>query len=78
MDLIKIEGLERGHFTAMWILWVVMFFLIEGLAVITDGPSRATLSSHVRDFMRVAPWRQYVGWLVMITLTLHFLWDLNE
>lgn len=69
---------ERWHFTVAWITWIVLFGIIEAWAIFGEAP-RATLSCHIRDFLRHQPWWVVaLGWVLMIALTLHFLVDLKD
>ena len=68
---------ERWHFTVAWLTWIAAFFVIEGWAIFGSAP-RATLSNHIRDWLRHQDtWVIVLAWLFMIALTIHFLIDLK-
>jgi hypothetical protein len=72
-------GTERWHFTVAWLIWIGLFFIIEGWAIIQDTARRPTLSNHIRDFLdHQPPWVVALAWVFMIWLTLHFLIGLRD
>jgi len=72
------QTLTQNPFTIAWIGWIALFFIFEGLAVWSDV-QRATLSSHIRDWLSgQATWVVIVAWVFMLALTAHFLVDLNR
>ena len=69
---------ERWHFTVAWLVWIALFFVIEGWAIFgkADG---ATLSNHIRAWLRNRPsWVIVAAGVFMIALTWHFLADLKR
>lgn len=71
-------NLTREHFTGAWLVWIIMFFVIELAAVWSDA-HRPTLSNHIRDWLRAQSTMIRVSaWVFMITLTFHFLWRLKD
>lgn len=71
------ELLIRNPFTIAWIAWLVLFLVIEGLAIWSEAPG-GTLSAHVRAWFKGHLWRQIVGWAFFLWLSTHFLLDLNK
>ena len=72
------QTLTSNPFTIAWIGWIALFFIFELLAIWSDFP-RATLSSHIRDWLRNRDtWVIVLAWLFMLTLTGHFLLDLRR
>lgn len=69
---------ERWHFTVAWLLWIALFFVIEGWAIWGSAP-RATLTNHIRDWLDHQPtWIIALAWIFMIWLTLHYLVGLRD
>ena len=78
MELSMKELLTRNPFTIAWLSWIVMFFFIEGMAIWSDV-SGATLSSHIRDWLRNRDtWVIVLAWIFMLALTAHYLVDLKR
>jgi len=69
---------ERWHFTVAWLVWIGLFFMIEGWAI-WGKADHATLTNHIREWLRHQPsWILVSAWIFMIALTLHFLLDLKR
>lgn len=69
---------ERWHFTVAWLVWIAAFFVIEGWAIF-GSVERATLSNHIRSWLRHQPsWVWASALLFMLWLTVHFLGDLKR
>lgn len=65
-------------FTVMWIAWIALFLLIEGVALVNKKPDD-TLSEHVWRWFSIAnkgPWwrlRRFALAAFLAWLVLHFL-----
>lgn len=59
-------------FSWAWILWVVLFFAIEGLALATKTQG-ATLSAHIASWMGDNTIRIWLILAFIVWLGLHFL-----
>jgi hypothetical protein len=69
---------ERWHFSVAWIVWLGLFAVIEAWAIFGSAP-RATLSNHIRDWLRHQPTWVWVTFLLfMIWLTVHFVADMRD
>ena len=74
------EGLmtERGHFTAAWLLWLVLFGVIEAWAIFGKAEG-ATFSNHVREFLVYQPWYiRMIFWSFLAWLAFHLLTGLRK
>lgn len=71
-------SLKRIHFSWYWAIWIGLLVVGEAAAVLS-GVDRATLSSHVRDWLRHQPLWVWIFFLIFfIWLTIHFTADLRK
>jgi len=54
-------------FTTAWVLWLLLFAAVEGVALASRRPGR-TLTAHLRAWLSLGSRTRWAGRLVMIAL----------